>query len=47
MGTMVCGIQRWISVFAKYSAMGVKGFKIDFMDRDDQKWLRLFMPSQI
>jgi alpha-glucosidase len=24
-------------VFAKYSAMGVKGFKIDFMDRDDQK----------
>jgi alpha-glucosidase len=25
------------SVFAKYSAMGAKGFKIDFMDRDDQK----------
>lgn len=24
-------------VFAKYSAMGAKGFKIDFMDRDDQK----------
>jgi len=24
-------------VFAKYAAMGVKGFKIDFMDRDDQK----------
>ncbi|MGH2646507.1 MAG: glycoside hydrolase family 97 catalytic domain-containing protein, partial [Ginsengibacter sp.] len=24
-------------VFEKYSAMGVKGFKIDFMDRDDQK----------
>ncbi len=23
--------------FAKYSAMGIKGFKIDFMDRDDQK----------
>ncbi len=23
--------------FARYSAMGVKGFKIDFMDRDDQK----------
>lgn len=23
--------------FAKYAAMGVKGFKIDFMDRDDQK----------
>ena len=26
-------------VFAKYSAMGAKGFKIDFMDRDDQKML--------
>ena len=25
------------SVFAKYAAMGVKGFKIDIMDRDDQK----------
>ncbi|MDQ6888959.1 MAG: glycoside hydrolase family 97 protein, partial [Bacteroidota bacterium] len=25
------------SVFAKYGGMGVKGFKIDFMDRDDQK----------
>lgn len=25
------------SVFAKYPAMGIKGFKIDFMDRDDQK----------
>jgi alpha-glucosidase len=25
------------SAFAKYSAMGVKGFKIDFLDRDDQK----------
>ena len=25
------------AVFAKYAAMGVKGFKIDFMDRDDQK----------
>ncbi|MEO6549823.1 MAG: glycoside hydrolase family 97 catalytic domain-containing protein, partial [Ferruginibacter sp.] len=24
-------------VFSTYSAMGVKGFKIDFMDRDDQK----------
>lgn len=23
--------------FVKYSSMGVKGFKIDFMDRDDQK----------
>ncbi len=25
------------SVFTKYGDMGVKGFKIDFMDRDDQK----------
>ena len=25
------------AVFAKYAAMGAKGFKIDFMDRDDQK----------
>lgn len=24
-------------VFAQYAAMGVKGFKIDFLDRDDQK----------
>lgn len=24
-------------VFTKYSALGVKGFKIDFIDRDDQK----------
>lgn len=29
--------QRTEEVFAKYSAMGVKGFKIDFFDRDDQK----------
>ena len=25
------------AAFEKYSALGVKGFKIDFMDRDDQK----------
>jgi alpha-glucosidase len=25
------------AVFEKYSSMGVKGFKIDFLDRDDQK----------
>lgn len=25
------------SIFKKYGSMGVKGFKIDFMDRDDQK----------
>jgi len=26
--------------FAKYAAMGIKGFKIDFIDRDDQKMVR-------
>lgn len=26
--------------FSKYSKMGVKGFKIDFMDRDDQKMVK-------
>ncbi len=26
--------------FSKYSQMGVKGFKIDFMDRDDQKMVK-------
>ncbi len=25
------------TAFAKYSAMGIKGFKIDFLDRDDEK----------
>lgn len=25
------------SVFKKYASMGIKGFKIDFLDRDDQK----------
>ncbi len=29
--------QKTDEAFSKYSAMGVKGFKIDFMDRDDQK----------
>lgn len=28
---------RLDEIFSKYSAMGVKGFKIDFLDRDDQK----------
>lgn len=28
---------RLEEVFAKYASMGVKGFKIDFLDRDDQK----------
>jgi alpha-glucosidase len=29
--------KRTDEVFSKYSKMGVKGFKIDFLDRDDQK----------
>lgn len=29
--------QQMDDVFDKYSKMGVKGFKIDFLDRDDQK----------
>jgi alpha-glucosidase len=29
--------QKMEEAFAKYASMGVKGFKIDFMDRDDQK----------
>ena len=29
-------VGRQHEVFAKYAKMGVKGFKIDFMDRDDQ-----------
>jgi len=29
--------QKLDEAFSKYSSMGVKGFKIDFMDRDDQK----------
>lgn len=28
---------RLDEIFSKYAAMGVKGFKIDFLDRDDQK----------
>lgn len=29
--------QKMAEAFSKYSGMGIKGFKIDFMDRDDQK----------
>jgi alpha-glucosidase len=29
--------QKTTEAFSRYSAMGIKGFKIDFMDRDDQK----------
>lgn len=25
-------------VVKHYAAMGIKGFKVDFMDRDDQEW---------
>ncbi len=36
------------AAFAKYAAMGVKGFKIDFMDRDDQKMVQsLYTIAQI
>ena len=28
---------RLDEIFSKYAAMGIKGFKIDFLDRDDQK----------
>ena len=29
-------LDKHMDAFSKYSAMGIKGFKIDFMDRDDQ-----------
>jgi len=32
--------QKTTEAFSKYSAMGIKGFKIDFMDRDDQKMVK-------
>lgn len=32
--------QRADEVFTQYSKMGVKGFKIDFLDRDDQKMVK-------
>jgi alpha-glucosidase len=32
--------QKTIEAFSRYSAMGIKGFKIDFMDRDDQKMVK-------
>ncbi|MEO6455426.1 MAG: glycoside hydrolase family 97 protein [Ginsengibacter sp.] len=35
--TWYATMQKMDEAFSKYSAMGVKGFKIDFMDRDDQK----------
>ncbi|HEX8327149.1 MAG TPA: glycoside hydrolase family 97 protein [Hymenobacter sp.] len=32
--------EKMDSAYKQYSAMGVKGFKIDFLDRDDQKMVR-------
>ena len=34
--------QKMDEIFATYSAMGVKGFKIDFMDRDDQNMVEFY-----
>jgi alpha-glucosidase len=34
--------QKMDAAFARYSAMGIVGFKIDFMDRDDQKMVQFF-----
>ena len=33
--------QKLDEAFSKYASMGIKGFKIDFMDRDDQKMVTL------
>ncbi|PRY96199.1 glycoside hydrolase family 97 protein [Marinilabilia salmonicolor] len=34
--------QKMDEVFEKYSEMGVKGYKIDFMNRDDQKMVNFY-----
>ncbi len=34
--------QNMDEVFEKYSSMGVKGYKIDFMNRDDQKMVEFY-----
>jgi len=34
--------QKLEEAFSKYSKMGVKGFKIDFMDRDDQNMVQYY-----
>ena len=31
--------QKMDEALEHYAELGVKGFKVDFMDRDDQKWL--------
>ncbi|MEF9979264.1 MAG: glycoside hydrolase family 97 catalytic domain-containing protein, partial [Thermomonas sp.] len=33
---------RMAAVFAQYHAMGIKGIKVDFMDRDDQQMVAFF-----
>jgi alpha-glucosidase len=38
--TMYAAIKNTDSLFAHYSRMGVKGFKIDFLDRDDQQMVK-------
>ncbi|HEY4154655.1 MAG TPA: glycoside hydrolase family 97 protein, partial [Puia sp.] len=38
--TMYAAAKNTESTFAHYSRMGVKGFKIDFLDRDDQQMVR-------
>ena len=35
--TWYATLQKMDAAFSKYAAMGIKGFKIDFIDRDDQK----------
>lgn len=38
--TMYAAIKNTDSLFAHFSRMGVKGFKIDFLDRDDQQMVK-------
>ena len=38
--TMVAIVKNTDSLFAHYSRLGVKGFKIDFLDRDDQQMVK-------
>lgn len=38
--TMYAAAKNTDSLFAHYSRMGIKGFKIDFLDRDDQQMVK-------
>ncbi|HVY74551.1 MAG TPA: glycoside hydrolase family 97 protein [Puia sp.] len=38
--TMYATVKNNESIFAHYSQMGIKGFKIDFLDRDDQQMVK-------